>query len=147
MVDGALGWLLAQPHVQSLIVGATSPQQVVRTVGELQTQRVAWARRGGEHTVSSVERGASRARPPRSCALMDARVCAMRWALAPPRVICRRYIPTCPQRGRDSGAAANRGHRGAQSCVRHGVRPLAARWSEPLPLTRCSVPCLCSRPV
>eukprot|EP01047_Picozoa_sp_COSAG01_P050836 COSAG01_NODE_5178_length_4430_cov_11.360887_4_plen_61_part_00 len=43
MVDGALGWLLAQPHVQSLIVGATSPQQIVRTVG---TRRRRSAQRG-----------------------------------------------------------------------------------------------------
>ena len=29
MVDASLGWLLAQPMVKSLIVGATSPEQVV----------------------------------------------------------------------------------------------------------------------
>lgn len=30
MVDASIGWLLAQPKVKSLIVGATTPEQVVQ---------------------------------------------------------------------------------------------------------------------
>ena len=34
MVDGSLGWLLAQPTVKSLVVGATSPEQMQRNCSQ-----------------------------------------------------------------------------------------------------------------
>jgi hypothetical protein len=107
MVDGALGWLLAQPHVQSLIVGATSPQQIVRTVGTRRNQR------GRLHRPATLL-GRRARHSPATARGVGAHGASMRWRSAAVAFVSalllttahRRDLPPCPGPGRGGCAAA-----------------------------------------